>query len=252
MTTRIVIPARLASSRLPDKPLVDIGGIPMIVRVMQRAAAAGIGDVWVATDAARVADAVRAAGGRVELTALDHTSGTDRIGELARRFDWSDDDIVVNVQGDEPLMPPPLIGQVAALLRAHPEAGIATLAVPLNDPDEWRDPNVVKVVATPTGHALYFSRAPIPHGRDSAADALRTARRHLGLYAYRVAALQRMVAGAPTPLERLEKLEQLRALALGIAIVVADAEVAAGPGVDTPQDLTRVRELVARDTTVDE
>ncbi|MEL7535447.1 MAG: 3-deoxy-manno-octulosonate cytidylyltransferase [Pseudomonadota bacterium] len=245
MKTHIVIPARRESVRLPNKPLLDIVGTPMIVRVLQRGEAADLGDVCVATDDAEIVDCVRAAGGTAEVTRDDHPSGTDRIAEVARRRGWPADDIVVNLQGDEPLMPPALLRQVAALLDATPRAGIATLATPIATREDFLNPNVVKVVSGADGLALYFSRAPIPHGRADAAAALAAARRHLGLYAYRVAVLERLVEASPTPLEQLEKLEQLRAFALGIPIAVTDAEVAPGPGVDTQADLDDVRRRIA-------
>ena len=252
MTTRVVIPARLASSRLPDKPLADIAGQPMIVRVLQRAEAAGIGDAIVVTDSTRIRDSVLAAGGRAELTRADHSSGTDRIGELAAREGWQADDIVVNLQGDEPLIPPRLLAQVADVLTATPAAGIATLATPCDNREEWHDPNVVKVVAGPDGLARYFSRAPIPYDRDNPDNSWRHGRRHLGIYAYRVAALTAMTAAPPAPLEELERLEQLRAFSIGVAIAVADACERPGPGVDTPADLARVRAAFSAFARVDD
>ncbi|MEM8983084.1 MAG: 3-deoxy-manno-octulosonate cytidylyltransferase [Pseudomonadota bacterium] len=244
MTVHIVIPARLASSRLPDKPLADIGGMPMVIHVLRLAEAAEIGDVCIATDSDRIAAAVEAVGGRVEMTRADHASGTDRLAEVATRRDWPDTDVVVNVQGDEPMLPPALVRQVAALLSDHADADMATLATPLRDPGELRDPNVVKVVTADDGRALYFSRASIPYGRDNDNGPLSIGRRHLGLYAYRVGVLHRLVKTPPATLERLERLEQLRALALGMTILVADANTEPGPGVDTAADLARVRQLI--------
>ena len=247
---RIVIPARHASTRLPGKPLLPIAGEPMIVHVHRLALRAGAAEVVVATDDARIRDACLAAGAAVEMTATHHASGTDRIAEIARRRGWAGEDIVVNVQGDEPLMPPALIGQVAELLAATPGAALATLATPVVSDAEYLDPNVVKVVARADGMALYFSRAPIPWDRDAAANRARGAsshhgsRRHLGLYAYRVSALLALADAAPVELERRERLEQLRALALGLAVVVADAEALPGPGVDTPDDLARADALL--------
>lgn len=231
--------------RLPGKPLLTIAGKPMILHVQRLALRSGAAEVWVATDDARIRDACEAAGALVEMTAADHASGTDRIAEVARRRGWSGEDIVVNVQGDEPLLPPVLVGQVAGLLAATPGAAIATLATPIRDEAEYLDPNVVKVVTRPDGMALYFSRAPIPWDRDgstakaAAGDRHSGSRRHLGLYAYRVSALLALASAAPAALEIRERLEQLRALALGFAIVVADAKVLPGPGVDTPDDLAR-------------
>ncbi len=241
MNHHIVIPARRESTRLPNKPLLDIAGVPMIVRVVERAQAAKLGEVAVATDDAEICDTVRAAGGTAWLTARDHASGSDRIAEVVAHAGWPDDDIVINVQGDEPLIPPDVIRQVGELLQATPAAGIATLATPILSAAEFADPNVVKVVCDAAGFALYFSRAGIPFDRAGAADGLASAQRHLGLYAYRVAALREMVASPPATLEEIEKLEQLRALALGVRIVVDTARELPGPGVDTPEDLARVR-----------
>ncbi|MEM1261798.1 MAG: 3-deoxy-manno-octulosonate cytidylyltransferase [Pseudomonadota bacterium] len=245
MTVHVVIPSRRVSSRLPDKALADIGGTPMVVHVLRLAESAAVGDVCVATDDTAIASAIEAAGGKAELTRVDHTSGTDRAQEVAARRKWPDNDVVVNVQGDEPLLPPALISQVAELLLASDNADIATLATPLGGVHELTDPNVVKVVTDDSGRAMYFSRAPIPHGREDSAAAVTVARRHLGLYAYRVGVLHRLVQTPPATLEQLERLEQLRALALGMTIVVADAVRTPGPGVDTPDDLARVRQLVA-------
>lgn len=248
---RVVIPARHASTRLPGKPLALIAGTPMILHVHRLALRAGAHEVIVATDDERIRAACRAAGAEVEMTATDHASGTDRIAEVAIRRGWTDDSIVVNLQGDEPLMPPALIGQAAALLAGNASAAIATLAAPLASLAEFLDPNVVKVVARPDGQALYFSRAPIPWDRDGASAGLasqtrhRDARRHLGIYAYRVGALRRLAALPPAPLEERERLEQLRALQAGMLIMVADAIEPPGPGVDTAEDLARVARLLA-------
>lgn len=242
---RVVIPARFASTRLPGKPLQPIAGEPMILHVQRLAMRSGADEVVVATDDTRIRDACLAAGAAVEMTDAQHASGTDRIAEVARRRGWAGEDIVVNVQGDEPLLPPSLIGQVAGLLAATPGAAIATLATPILNESEYLDPNVVKVVARPDGMALYFSRAPIPWDRDAASGTSagggrhEGSRRHLGLYAYRVAALEKLASAAPVDIERRERLEQLRALAIGLAIVVADARESTGPGVDTPEDLAR-------------
>lgn len=243
---RVVIPARFASTRLPGKALVAIGGKPMIQWVYERARSSGAAEVLIATDDARIAAAGKAFGAVVEMTAASHQSGTDRIAEVARARGWGASDIVVNVQGDEPLMPPALIDQVAGLLLANSDAGMATLAAPLTRLEELLDPNVVKVVADASGRALYFSRAPIPWHRDGAPAGLASqrsfagARRHIGIYAYRVSALLRLAGLAPTPLEQTEKLEQLRALENGIEIRVAEAAQLPGPDVNTPDDLERV------------
>ncbi len=247
---RVVSPARHASTRLPGKPLLPLAGEPMIVHVQRLAQRSGAAEVLVATDDARIRDACAAAGAAVEMTGAHHASGTDRIAEVAARRGWAADDIVVNVQGDEPLLPPALIGQVAKLLAATPAASIATLATPILSEADYLDPNVVKVVTRPDGMALYFSRAPIPWDRDGAAGQPtggrrhRGSRRHLGLYAYRVGALLSLAAAAPAEIEQRERLEQLRALAVGLPIVVADAEASPGPGVDTAEDLVRADALL--------
>lgn len=260
MSFRVVIPARWASTRLPGKPLADIAGVPMILRVWERARQSRAEEVVIATDDERVLAVVRAHGAQAEPTAPDHPSGTDRIEEVARRRRWPDDCVVVNVQGDEPLMPPEVIDQVAAGLIANPDAGMATLAEPIERSAQLFDPNVVKLVTDAAGFALYFSRAPLPWARDSfstlaqpRADAraqpetLPAAgiwRRHLGIYAYRVGLLHRFVSWAPAPLEQIEMLEQLRVLHHGERIHVADACAAVPGGVDTPADLERVRVLL--------
>ncbi len=247
----VIIPARYASTRLPGKPLADIGGKPMVVRVADRAIAAGADRVVVATDDVRIKAAVEAHGIAACLTAADHATGTDRLAEAAQQLGLPDEAIVVNVQGDEPLLSPALIRAVADLLSAHPEAAIATACHPITDPAEAFNPNVVKVVLDAKGHALYFSRATIPWARDAFAGSRGDLPqglplyRHYGLYAYRVRFLRAFPALAPAPIERFEALEQLRALWHGLRIVV---EVTAGtpaPGVDTPEDLDRVRALFA-------
>jgi 3-deoxy-manno-octulosonate cytidylyltransferase (CMP-KDO synthetase) len=248
---RVVIPARHASTRLPGKPLLPVAGEAMILHVQRLARQSGAAEVVVATDDARIRDVCEEAGGAVEMTGAHHDSGTDRIAEVARRRGWAADDIVVNVQGDEPLLPPALVGQVAALLAGAPAAAIATLATPILEEAEYLDPNVVKVVARPDGTALYFSRAPIPWNRDGAAQASvagrhHGSRRHLGLYAYRVAGLLTLASAKPAELERRERLEQLRALALGLVIVVADAQELPGPGIDTAEDLARADAILRK------
>jgi 3-deoxy-manno-octulosonate cytidylyltransferase (CMP-KDO synthetase) len=248
---RAVIPARYASTRLPGKPLADIGGKPMVVRVAEAAQKSGACEIWVATDDQRVAAAVLAQGHRVAMTRADHASGTDRIAEVAEQFGWLDDDIVVNVQGDEPLIDPALVASVAQALAGDPQAAIATAAHAIADAGEFLNPNVVKVVTDAAGRALYFSRAPIPWPRDAfggARDSLPAgfeARRHVGLYAYRVSFLRRYGQLAPAPLERFESLEQLRAMWHGFHIHVIDCAHAPAPGVDTPEDLERVRRTFA-------
>ena len=240
-----VIPARYASTRLPGKPLKEIAGKPMIEWVYRQAAESGASAVIVATDDERIAAACRGFGAPVELTSAEHASGTDRIAELARRFQWPDDQIVVNVQGDEPLISPLSIAQTARLLGWRPQAAIATLTAPLTSEHEFRDPNFVKVVTDHDGWALYFSRAPIPYPRDGG---LPMVRRHIGLYAYRAASLRAISAAPPCALEETEKLEQLRALWLGMRIVVADAVEPPSPHVDTEEDLIKIRRYFERDT----
>jgi len=248
---RVVIPARYASTRLPGKPLADIGGRPMLAHVWQRAVESGAEQIVVATDDARIEAAARGFGAEVCLTRPDHQSGTDRIAEVAARHRWPDDAIVVNLQGDEPTLPPGLLRQVAAALTAHPDAAIATLAVPIAQRAELFDPNVVKVVADHAGYALYFSRAPIPWHRDSfpggegALPAGVAYWRHLGIYAYRAGFLARFVGWPPAPVEQCEALEQLRALWQGERIHVSLAREQPGAGVDTPEDLERVRRVLA-------
>jgi 3-deoxy-manno-octulosonate cytidylyltransferase (CMP-KDO synthetase) len=249
---RVVIPARYASTRLPGKPLRLIAGRPMIEHVHERARASGAAEVIVATDDERIASACARFGADVALTDPGHASGTDRLAEVARLRRFAAEDIVVNVQGDEPLIAPANIAEVAQLLEDTPAAAIATLATPIDDLAEYLDPNVVKVVRDATGRALYFSRAPIPWQRDAAAarieDATRYAGalRHIGLYAYRAGALARLAALPPSPLETAERLEQLRALENGLVIAVGIATARPGPGVDTEADLARVAALIAR------
>jgi 3-deoxy-manno-octulosonate cytidylyltransferase (CMP-KDO synthetase) len=240
----VVIPARYASTRLPGKPLKDIAGKPMIQWVYEQAAHSGATEVIVATDDERIVAACKGFGARVELTSTEHASGTDRIAELARRFAWPDDQIVVNVQGDEPLISPLCIAQTARLLAWHPQAAIATLVAPLDNEAEFRDPNFVKVVTDKDGWALYFSRAPIPWPRDGALP--KGVLRHIGLYAYRAGGLKTISAAPPCALEDTEKLEQLRALWLGLKIVVANAAEPPTPHVDTEEDLVKIRRFLER------
>jgi len=248
----VIIPARLASTRLPRKPLADLAGVPMVVRVAQRAQASHARRVIVAADSTEITEACRAH--RVEClqTSPDHATGTDRLAEAAAALGLAADEIVVNVQGDEPLIPPAVIDSVADLLAASTDCDLATAAHPIHDAAELFNPNVVKVVTDRNARALYFSRAPIPWARD-AFDVSRAAlppgfeaRRHVGLYAYRAGFLARFPSLAPDPLEAFERLEQLRALAHGCRIAVLTLAAALPPGVDTPADLERVRATLAR------
>jgi 3-deoxy-manno-octulosonate cytidylyltransferase (CMP-KDO synthetase) len=239
---RVVIPARFCSTRLPGKPLLPLAGKPMIQWVYERARRSSAREVLVATDDERIARAVREAGGEAVLTAVSHASGTDRVAEVVRLRGWAAAEVVVNLQGDEPLMPAALLDQVAALLDTHASADVATLCVPLESPRGMTDPNVVKVVAGARERALYFSRASIPWARDAGAAA--GAQRHLGLYAYRVASILRLAALPPSPLEQIEKLEQLRALEHGLDVRVAPAATAPGPDVNTAADLAAVAALL--------
>lgn len=248
----VVIPARYSSTRLPGKPLADIAGRPMVVRVLEQALKAAPASAWVATDDQRVYDAVRDAGGDVLMTSPDHPSGTDRLAEVVAARGWGGEEIVVNVQGDEPLIHPALIADVAHVLAESPSAAIATAAHPLHDPGDFFNPNVVKVVCDVRGHAMYFSRAPIPWARDAFAqsrDRLPSdlpVLRHIGIYAYRVDFLRRYAGLAPSPLENIEALEQLRALWHGYGIRVLEVAHAPAAGVDTPEDLERVRAVFDR------
>lgn len=247
---RVVIPARYGASRLPGKPLIRIAGKPMIQWVYERAQRSRASEVVIATDDDRIADAAREFGAPVVMTAITHLSGTDRIAEVAHLQRWEDDAIVVNVQGDEPLMPPELIEQAAGLLEQHAAADIGTLASRIVALKAFLDPNVVKVVTDGNQRALYFSRAPIPWNREGAAAGVASqksysgARRHIGIYAYRVSALRRLASLPPTALEQLEKLEQLRALENGFDIRVADSNVLPGPDVNTAEDIALAESLL--------
>ncbi|HKE94832.1 MAG TPA: 3-deoxy-manno-octulosonate cytidylyltransferase [Povalibacter sp.] len=250
---KVVIPARYASTRLPAKALLDIGGKPMLQWVIAAASRSHADEVLVATDDERVAAIALDEQGRsvAVMTSAEHPSGTDRIAEVAAQRGWPDRTIVVNVQGDEPQLPPALIEQVAGLLEQHADADIATLCTPIVSLHEFLDPNVVKVVTARGSEALYFSRAPIPWHRDGAAQGLSSqtsilgAQRHPGIYAYRVGSLRKLTALPPSDLELTEKLEQLRALQAGMRIVVGIASTQPPAGVDTESDLARVRSLVA-------
>ena len=245
----VLIPARFASSRLHGKPLADIGGKPMVVHVADRARASGAAAVWVATDDRDVFDAVKRHGHQAMMTRTDHAAGTDRIAEAAEQLALADGEIVVNVQGDEPLIEPELIREVAQSLAENEQASIATACHPITDAASLVNPNVVKVVLDRTGHALYFSRAPIPYARDSVAlnqNALPAglpSYRHIGIYAYRARFLRLYNRLEPAAIERFEALEQLRALWHGYRIAVAVTARAPEAGVDTAEDLERVRRI---------
>lgn len=248
----VIIPARYASTRLPGKPLQDIHGKPMIQHVWERSRSSAATSVTIATDDQRIVEACQGFGADVVLTREDHPSGTDRLQEVVSHLGLDDQAHVVNVQGDEPLIPPALIDQVAADLRAFPEASIATLAEQINAVDTLFNPNTVKVVTDHQGFALYFSRAPMPWCRDAFASGQPVNlpedvpfRRHIGLYAYKVSFLHDYVRWPVSPLETAESLEQLRALWFGCRIHVADACETPPSGVDTPEDLQRLRQLLA-------
>lgn len=245
-----VIPARFASTRLPGKPLADISGKPMVVRVAEQAAKSGAQQVMIATDHADVIAAAEQHGWRALMTRADHAQGTDRIAEVVEMLKLPDDAIVVNVQGDEPLVDPALIRAVADALGENPQAAIATAAHSISDANDFFNPNVVKVVCDAAGFAHYFSRAPIPFARDAFArdkEALPVnfpALRHIGIYAYRAGFLKRYAALTPSPMEQFEALEQLRAMYHGYRIAVSLWPGQLAPGVDTPADLDRVRSLL--------
>lgn len=250
MAFTVLIPARLASTRLPDKPLADIAGVPMVVRVAQRARRSGATGVVVAADSPRIAEACRAHGVDCVLTRADHPSGSDRLAEACEQLRLDGDDVVVNVQGDEPLIEPGLIDAVAALLRERPQASMSTAAHAITKLEEFTNPNVVKVVLQADGLALYFSRAPIPWSRDGFAAGITALPdpaplRHVGIYGYRAGFLRAFPRMSAAPVETCEALEQLRALWHGHRIAVHVTEHAPGPGVDTPEDLERVRQAFA-------
>ena len=247
----VVIPARFASTRLPGKPLLDIGGKPMVIRVAEQATQSGAQHIIIATDYEPIRAAAEAHGFKANLTRADHSSGTDRLAEVVAQQGWSDDTIVVNVQGDEPLIPPTLIQTVAQHLHDHPECAIATACHPIHDEASLRNPNIVKAVLDKDGNALYFSRAPIPYprdafaqsGRQSAPLVVESVLRHIGIYAYRAQFLRLYNQLAPTALEQIEALEQLRALWHGYKIGVTITQDAPPSGVDTEQDLFAARAL---------
>ncbi|WP_133500963.1 3-deoxy-manno-octulosonate cytidylyltransferase [Cognatilysobacter terrigena] len=246
----VAIPARYAASRLPGKPLRLLGGEPLVLHVARRALDAGAREVWVATDDDRIATALSTTGVRVAMTSPDHASGTDRLAECARTAGWSDDTIVVNLQGDEPFAPVAGVRAVAGLLESS-SAPMATLGAVIDDVEQLLDPNAVKVVADATGHALYFSRAPIPWPRDAFARSRDTLPavgpwlRHIGIYAYRAGFLQTFAAMPPGRLEAIESLEQLRVMEAGYRIAVATTPEPFPPGVDTPEDLERAERHLA-------
>jgi len=245
----IVIPARFASERLPGKVLLDLAGQPLLQHVWERACASRADSVIIATDDARIVDVAEAFGAQVVLTRKDHQSGSDRIAECAAKLAWPDEHLVVNLQGDEPLMPAACLDQVAALLDQRQDCEVASLYWPIDEAAEVQNPNAVKVVTDSQGRALYFSRAPIPYARsyDSIDEAMTAGvewKRHLGLYAYRLAALRRYTSCAPTPLEMSERLEQLRIMEQGGRIAMAAACEFIPAGIDTAQDLRRVTELI--------
>lgn len=251
MSYTVIIPARYGSSRLPGKPLRDIAGKPMIQRVYEQARASGAARVLIATDDERISSAAQGFGAEVVMTSVGHASGTDRLAEVVQHCGIGDDEIVVNVQGDEPLVPPIVIDQVSANLASHTAAGVATLCEPITSAQTLLDPNVVKVVSDADAHALYFSRAPIPWPRDRFADTqialpdFGQFRRHIGLYAYHAGLLRRFVTWPVADLERVEALEQLRFMFRGIKIHVDNSVAVVPPGVDTEADLQAAARLVA-------
>lgn len=250
MNYHIVIPARMASERLPGKPLLKIGPHTLIEWVCRRAQASGALSVTVATDSGEIANAVAGFGARAVMTSSSHTSGSDRIAECADLMGWDDQTLIVNLQGDEPLMPAACLDQVARLAAGDQRAAAASLYWPIEHDRELQDPNAVKVVTAQDGAALYFSRSVIPHprGLDSIAGAGHAWKRHIGLYAFRAGALRTFSATAPTPLESMEKLEQLRFLETGQRIVMAEACESIPAGVDTPADLERVSTLMGAES----
>jgi 3-deoxy-manno-octulosonate cytidylyltransferase (CMP-KDO synthetase) len=246
----VVIPARFAAARLPGKPLLPIGGRPLIQWVWDCARASGAESVIIATDDVRIFESARGFGADCLMTSAQHASGTDRIAEVVRARGFAADDTVVNLQGDEPMMPPATVSEVAEALDARPDVDISTAVTPIQSLTEFLDPSCVKALRARDGQALYFSRAPVPWPRDGVA-AGRPARfagawRHIGIYAYRVRSLLQFAAWPPTPLEETEKLEQLRALEHGMRIHLLALAEAPPAGVDTPEDLERVRACLAR------
>ncbi|MGJ7563586.1 3-deoxy-manno-octulosonate cytidylyltransferase [Variovorax sp. GB1R11] len=252
MSFTVLVPARLASTRLPNKPLADIAGVPMVVRVARRASESGASRVVVAGDDPSIVSACKAHGVEAILTRQDHPSGTDRLAEACEQLGLDGDDIVVNVQGDEPLIDPALIDAVASTLASHAEADMSTAAHAIDSISDFMNPNVVKAVLDAQGNAMYFSRAPVPWWRDgstsgAAPSVLPTPAplRHIGIYGYRAGFVRKFPLLAPAPVEATEALEQLRALWHGHRIAVHVSDVAPGPGIDTPEDLARVRAVFA-------
>ena len=243
MAVHVVIPARYESTRLPGKPLADIAGQPMIVRVAAQAAKSNADDVVVAADDARVAEAVQAAGWDAQMTRSDHQSGSDRVMEVAQQRGWASDDIVINLQGDEPLAPPEVINQLIQGMVDRPEIPMATLSEPLEQAKDFFDPNVVKVLANDEGLALMFSRAPLPFPRDNPSTMPDGAARHVGMYGFRVQALGQFVQLGESRLESIERLEQLRWLQAGKSLLVLSEIKPVPGGVDTPADLARIQAL---------
>ena len=253
MNFKVVIPARWGSTRLPGKPLLDLAGRPLLAWVWDIARESGADQVVIATDDDRIREAANRFGAEVCMTSADHPSGTDRIHEVAHSLGWSGDELIVNLQGDEPLVPPELVVQVASVLAADPSFGMSTVATPIVSLDDALNPNVVKVVCDEGMRAMYFSRAPIPFMRDGAQAGVESQirhdgmLRHIGIYGYRVETLRRITMLPVSPYEDIEKLEQLRALWHGIPIAVAIAGILPPAGVDTAEDLERVRALIGAD-----
>ncbi|WP_026972332.1 3-deoxy-manno-octulosonate cytidylyltransferase [Aliagarivorans marinus] len=250
----VVIPARFGSSRLPGKPLLDIAGKPMVWHVWQRVLESGLKSAIIATDDERILNAATQFGGKALMTKASHNSGTERLAEVAEKMGWNDDDVVINVQGDEPLIDPALIVELAESLTSQPQAQMATLLSHIHSYEDFVSPNVVKAVINHASEAMYFSRAPIPWPRDSFAKQSKevpdSVYRHIGMYGYRVSCLKRLVTLPESPLEALESLEQLRPLQSGIAIHCSVVANAPAHGVDTPEDWARVRALVEQGLTV--
>ena len=243
MSFKVVIPARYASARLPGKPLLDIAGMPMVIRVAEQAAKSGASEIVIATDFEKILQVAQDYSIKAVITRLDHASGTDRIAEVAQKLGWADDEIVVNVQGDEPLIEPSLINEVAQHLASSQDAVMATACHAIHDEASMINPNIVKVVIDVNGNALYFSRAPIPYPRDDAQKANIQAHRHIGIYAYRVGFLKKYAQLSVTELEKIESLEQLRVLHHGYKIGVTITQNAPASGVDTQVDLDYVRNV---------
>jgi 3-deoxy-manno-octulosonate cytidylyltransferase (CMP-KDO synthetase) len=243
VTFKVVIPARYASMRLPGKPLLDIAGKPMVIRVAEQAAKSGANEIVIATDFEKISQVAAQHDIKAVMTRIDHASGTDRIAEVAQKLSWADDDIVVNVQGDEPLIEPALIAEVAQHLTNSKDAVMATACHAIHDEAALLNPNIVKVVIDANGNALYFSRAPIPYPRDDVYKTNIQAYRHIGIYAYRVGFLKQYAELASTELEKIESLEQLRVLHHGYKIGVTITKNAPASGVDTQEDLEYVRRL---------